>query len=145
MDHWIRTNISRSKKLGVRGSNLVPFWPDQAMLRRDGLFQLCERRHTVTDRGWWPATLSGLLFEKNSTRQVPLQDIWQRTSCHNLMFRRMEARVGRHWPTSESAHWLHRVRVFYDHQKVNTAASKVGRILIRVQLCDQLLKWQKEQ
>ena len=144
MDYWIQTSISKAKESGVRGSNPVPFWLDQAILRRNGFFRLREHRHTVTDGGWWSATPSGLLFEKNGTHRVPLQDIWQRTSRHNLMFWRIEARAGRHRPTNESAHWPQRVKVLYNHQEVNTAASKVGGILIGVQLCDQLPKWQKK-
>ena len=145
MDHWMWTSISRSKKSGVREFNPVLFWPNQAMLCRDRLFRLCKHRRTITNRGWWPATPSGLLFKKNGTRRVPLQDIWQRTSRHNSMFRKIKARAGRHRPTSESAHWPQRVRVFYDHQEVNTAASKVGGIPIGVQLYNQLLEWQKKQ
>ena len=53
---------------------------------------------------------------------------------------KMEARVGKYRPTSESAYWPQGLKVLYDHQEVNPAASKVGRIPIRVQFCDQLLE-----
>ena len=144
MDYWMQTSISKSKKLGVQGSNSASFWLDQAMLHRDRLFRLYERRHAVTNEWGRSPTSSGLFLKKNSTRWVPLQDIWQKTSCYNLMFQRIEARAERHWPTSESADWPQEVRVFYNHQEVNLTANKVGRISIGVQLCDQLPEWQKK-
>ena len=144
MNYWMQINISRSKKSGVRGSNLVLFWSDQAMLCRNGLFQLPECRHTVTN-GWGPSfTPNDLFLERNSTRQVLLRDIWQRTSYYNLMFWRMEIRARRHQPTNKSAHWLQGVKVLYDYQEINPAASKMGRIPIKVQLYNQLPEWQKK-
>ena len=139
----MQTSISKVERLGMWGSDHMPFWPKQVMLCRNRLFQLRECRCAVTNRWEWSTTPSSLFFEKNGACQVPLQDIWQRTSCHNSIFQRMEARAEKYRSTSESAYWSQRIRVLYDHQKVNLAASKVSGILIKVQLCDQLPKWQK--
>ena len=144
VDTQMQKKIPRAKAAYVRGFDLMPFWSDQAIFHRDGLFRLCECWRAVTIGGWRFITSSSLFSKKNHARRVLLRDIWQRTFYHNLLFWRIKARTQGHQSASECPHQSQKLQVFYDHKKIDTEIGKMDQIFVRVQLCHQLPEQQEE-